>query len=197
MWTTLFFAAFILSLIALNAVATPLLQIFYKRVTNLDARSITESQLRIVQSTPSWSERYYIPDIEEDNENERHQDEDLIQEFRNSNIANVCVVCHKVVVMEETMQVMKAICSVDNIYDLVIVGKRRGPNLLLAKEMSLWVLYMELGMFGDMVASSDFYGRTMSALVIHCVEVLRDYDIGTSKPGTEFLLSNSYERSNC
>ncbi|KAK3229749.1 hypothetical protein Dsin_001630 [Dipteronia sinensis] len=137
----------------------------------------------------------YIPDTEEDNENERHLDEALINEFKSSSIGNACVVCHEVVVAEETMQVMNAIRSVDNNYDLVIVGKRRGPNSLLAKEMSPWIVYKELGVIGDMVASSDFCGGTLSVLVMHCVGVLGDYDNGTSKPGTEFSLSNSFERS--
>ncbi|KAK2636571.1 hypothetical protein Ddye_031363 [Dipteronia dyeriana] len=316
-----FFAAFVLSLIAINAVATPLIQIFYKRETNLDACSIVESHLRTVQSArpngefrvlrcihvednvnglftllkalnpseinlicaytlhlmqliglsapplapyeshrkiiqPNSTDRIMqallnfsktssvpitiqplrviapyktmhetisklardevIPLIivpfleslefhrkknilrntEEDNENERHQDEALIEEFMNSNIGNARVVCHEVVVAEETMQVMNAIHSVENSYDLVIVGKRQGHNSLLVKEMSPWVVYMELGVIGDMVASSDFCGGTMSVLVMHCVGVLGDYDNGTSKPGTEFSLSNSYERSN-
>ncbi|KAH7548297.1 hypothetical protein JRO89_XS14G0097500 [Xanthoceras sorbifolium] len=108
-----------------------------------------------------------IKDKTED-ESETYLDDWLIKEFKAKNIGKPRVVCRELVA-ENTKQVMDSIHSFENNYDLVIVGKDRGPNSLWEQEMSLWVEKKELGSIGDLVASSDFCGGMVSVLVMHCV----------------------------
>ncbi|XP_031253667.1 cation/H(+) antiporter 15-like [Pistacia vera] len=98
----------------------------------------------------------------EENEMERSLDDSVLKEFMARNIGNSGVVCYEIVA-ENTMQLVDAVREANN-YDLVIVGKRRGPKSRLEKEMKPWMEYEELGVIGDMIASGDF--RMMSVLVI-------------------------------
>ncbi|KAL5846319.1 hypothetical protein ACOSQ3_009843 [Xanthoceras sorbifolium] len=123
---------------------------------------------------------------DDNNKSERYLDECFINEFKSRTIANASVVCHEVVA-EETVQVMNVISKVDNSYDLVIVGKQPVANSRLAKEMLPWIEYKELGVIGDMVASSDFCGGTMSVLVMQC--------FGISSTGIDSSMTNYDERS--
>ncbi|KAL5824527.1 hypothetical protein ACOSQ3_020590 [Xanthoceras sorbifolium] len=123
---------------------------------------------------------------DDNNKSERYLDECLINEFKSKTITNASMVCHEVVA-EETLQVMNVISKIDNSYDLVIVGKQQRAHSRLAKEMLPWIEYKELGVIGDMVASSDFCGGTMSVLVMQC--------FGISSTGTECSMTNSDERS--
>ncbi|KAL5822669.1 hypothetical protein ACOSQ4_020569 [Xanthoceras sorbifolium] len=123
---------------------------------------------------------------DDNNKSERYLDECFINEFKSRTIGNASVVCHEVVA-EETAQVMNVISKVDNSYDLVIVGKQPGANSRLAKEMLPWIEYKELGVIGDMVASSDFCGGTMSVLVMQCFRI--------SSTGIESSMTNYDERS--
>ncbi|KAK4835848.1 hypothetical protein QYF36_015253 [Acer negundo] len=102
-----------------------------------------------------------------ENQSEKYLDDCLVSEFKARNISNASVVCRKLVA-ENTMQVVDSIRSLENNYDLVIVGKQRGPSSQLEQEMLPWVENEELGTIGDMVASSDFCGGTVSVLVMHC-----------------------------
>ncbi|KAK1571066.1 hypothetical protein Q3G72_011551 [Acer saccharum] len=68
----------------------------------------------------------YIPDTEGDDEIERHLDEAFINEFKSSNIGNACMVCHEVVVAEETMQVMNAIRSETTVMISLLLGNGEG-----------------------------------------------------------------------
>ncbi|KAL5822665.1 hypothetical protein ACOSQ3_020581 [Xanthoceras sorbifolium] len=100
---------------------------------------------------------------DDNNKSERYLDECFINKFKSRTIANASAVCHEVVV-EETVQVMNVISKVDSSYDLVI-----------------------LGVIGDMVASSDFCGGTMSVLVMQY--------FGISSTGIESSMTNYDERS--
>lgn len=111
-------------------------------------------------------------DFTEDNrgelyENERKLDDTVINEFVADNFCNSGVLCRHVIATD-VIQVMDSIRSIENNYDLVIVGKRRGTNSRLEEEMKPWVECEELGAIGDMLASVDFCEGDMSVLVIHC-----------------------------
>ncbi|KAI9156425.1 hypothetical protein LWI28_006311 [Acer negundo] len=104
----------------------------------------------------------------QENYMEKNHDDCLVKEFRDKNIGNHGLEYHE---LEANLseQVMDMIRSVENKYDLVVVGKRRGPKSQLDEEMNPWVEHKELGVIGDMLASSDFGGGFMSVLVIHCL----------------------------
>lgn len=104
-----------------------------------------------------------------ENECERQLDEYVMNEFRERNAGNACVVCREMMVNDST-ELMSSIRLIENIYDLVIVGKQRGVGSPFEQEMKPWLEYAELGIIGDMLASADFYGGTMSVLVVHCTE---------------------------
>ncbi|XP_031253664.1 cation/H(+) antiporter 15-like [Pistacia vera] len=121
-----------------------------------------------------------------ENEFETDLDNSIIKEFRARSIKNPCVVFQEVVAYD-SVQVMGAIHSIEDKYDLVIVGKRRIAKSILDKELVRWVEQKELGVIGDVVASSDFYGGMTSVLVIQsCVTNGENVEstIFTSSEGT-------------
>ncbi|KAK2636605.1 hypothetical protein Ddye_031397 [Dipteronia dyeriana] len=99
---------------------------------------------------------------------EKILDDYLVKEFRAKNICNPGVE-YREIEANVSVQVLDTIRSVENKYDLVVVGKRRGPKSRLDEEMNPWVDHKELGVIGDMLASSDFGGGFMSVLVMHCL----------------------------
>lgn len=76
------------------------------------------------------------------------------------------VICRKMKV-NDSGELMR---SIENVYNLVIVGKQRGVGSQFKQEMKPWLEYAELGIIGDMLASADFYEGTISVLVVHCIE---------------------------
>ncbi|KAK0592081.1 hypothetical protein LWI29_012935 [Acer saccharum] len=104
----------------------------------------------------------------QENYMKKNLDDCLVKEFRDKNIGNPGVEYHELEA-NVSVQVMDTIRSVENKYDLVVVGKRRGPKSRLDEEMNPWVEHKELGVIGDMLASSDFGGGFMSVLVMHCL----------------------------
>ncbi|KAK0592437.1 hypothetical protein LWI29_019164 [Acer saccharum] len=130
-----------------------------------------------------------------ENQSEKYLDDCLVSEFKARNIGNASVVCRKLVA-ENTMQVVDSIRSLENNYDLVIVGKQRGPSSQLERDMLPWVENEELGTIGDMVASSDFCGGTVSVLVMHCavgghVNVTGSSSMTNSDERSRFFSSSS------
>lgn len=91
-------------------------------------------------------------------------DEDIIEEFRMNYVMDNRVVYTEEIVadVEETI---KAIQSITPNFTLLIVGRRIGADSVLAKCMSMWSEYPELGDIGDLVASTN-YGTQLSILVI-------------------------------
>ncbi|KAK9186697.1 hypothetical protein WN944_018085 [Citrus x changshan-huyou] len=59
------------------------------------------------------------------------------------------------VVENEPNQFVDTFRSIDNIYDLVIMEKRQDVGLRFEQDMKPWVEFEELGISGDMFASSD------------------------------------------
>ncbi|KAJ0101497.1 hypothetical protein Patl1_06693 [Pistacia atlantica] len=101
-----------------------------------------------------------------DNDSEKSLDEMVIKDFMATNIGNASVVCHETVA-NNTKDLVDGIRSADNNYDLVITGTRRGPKSKLEKELLPWTEYKELGVIGDMIASSEFCWGMVSVLAMH------------------------------
>ncbi|TXG50042.1 hypothetical protein EZV62_025917 [Acer yangbiense] len=112
--------------------------------------------------------RIHLTGALQENYMEKNLDDYFVKEFRDKNIGNPGLEYHELEA-NVSEQVMDTIRSVENKYDLVVVGKRRGPKSQLDEEMNPWVEHKELGVIGDMLASSDFGGGFMSVLVMHCL----------------------------
>ncbi|KAK6930580.1 Cation/H+ exchanger [Dillenia turbinata] len=108
------------------------------------------------------------PDAKDKNSDdalEKQLDDAVTNEFRLKSLKNPHVVYHDIKV-EDSVQLWDAIRSLDNNYDLVMVGRDHGANKLLVPELQDWSENAELGAVGDMLASSDFHGGTISVLVM-------------------------------
>ncbi|XP_042503576.1 cation/H(+) antiporter 15-like [Macadamia integrifolia] len=99
-----------------------------------------------------------------DNDREKLQDDHFINEFRMKNINSDSIVYREMVVNngEETVAVIR---SMDNIYDLFIVGRGQGMISPLTAGLTDWSECPELGAIGDLLSSSDF-AATVSVLVV-------------------------------
>lgn len=129
------------------------------------------------------------PDLDEE-ENETFLDDSVLTEFKSRNFGNESLVCHETQA-SSTLEVMDAIRSSQNDYDLVIVGKRRRAKSKLEKEMKPWADFEELGVIGDVLASADFCGGMIPVLVIQ--------GIGRRSNGsnTSDIMSGTQDRSHC
>ncbi|KAM5556768.1 cation/H(+) antiporter 15-like [Rosa sericea] len=111
----------------------------------------------------------------EDEEMEARLDESMVDEFKLRNNGNNCLNWRDIEV-EDSVQLMDAIVNSQGDYDLVMVGRRHADSSLRDEEMSEFVHYAELGMMGDMLASSDFCGGMVNVLVLQeSRELSRNY----------------------
>ncbi|XP_031253665.1 cation/H(+) antiporter 24-like, partial [Pistacia vera] len=129
-----------------------------------------------MSSQPGFVITVFLIDFKGDylvgNELETDLDNTAVKEFRTRTINNSSVGFHEIEAYD-SVQVMKAIISIEDKYDLVTVGKRRVANSILEKEMVPWVEQKELGILGDLIASSDFYRGMTSILVIQSAVTVR------------------------
>ncbi|CAL5203009.1 unnamed protein product [Lathyrus oleraceus] len=111
----------------------------------------------------------YKVDDKDDEIFESMLDESLIDEFKAKKISNDNVVCHEIVV-DDCIQMLEAIRGLENEdYDLVMVGKRHNIGDLTDEEMSNFMdNAILLGVFGDMLASTEFCNGKVPILVLQC-----------------------------
>ncbi|KAE8690086.1 Cation/H(+) antiporter 15 [Hibiscus syriacus] len=102
--------------------------------------------------------------VETDTANEKQLDEDYVNDFRMKNANNEMVVYTEQVVNngEQTVSVIR---SLDIHQDLFIVGRGQGMTSPITAGLTVWSECPELGVIGDILASSDF-ATTISVLVI-------------------------------
>ncbi|KAL5974699.1 hypothetical protein ACLOJK_031369 [Asimina triloba] len=109
--------------------------------------------------------RFLAKDQSGQDPREKHLDDDLMSEFQMNWMGN-----RKVVYQEEQVHdgedVLNVIRSMDNVYDLVVVGRRHTTNWGLIQGLSAWIESPELGVMGDLCSSSDFFGGVASVLVM-------------------------------
>lgn len=110
----------------------------------------------------------------EEEETEFKLDESLIDEFKLRNLGNDQLNWQDIEV-DDCVQVMTAISRSQGQYDLVMVGRRHSEISLRNEEIVQFVQYPELGVIGDMLASSDFCGGMVNVLVM---QESRDLGIG-------------------
>ncbi|KAK1272344.1 Cation/H(+) antiporter 15 [Acorus gramineus] len=95
---------------------------------------------------------------------ERRLDDGAVMEFRTTTRGDSCIVFREFVVggMEDMVGKIR---MMEEPYDLLVVGRQRGVDSRLTDGLTEWNEWPELGVIGDMVASSDF-GNSRSVLVV-------------------------------
>ncbi|KAE9608054.1 putative cation/H+ exchanger, rossmann-like alpha/beta/alpha sandwich [Lupinus albus] len=110
--------------------------------------------------------------LNENDEVEKEKDESLVDEFNGKKYNNDNVVFDEVAV-EDCIRLMEAIreMSTEKDYDLVMVGKRHSMGDLREEEMSNFMDNVDqLGIVGDMLASTEFCSGKVPILVLQCGE---------------------------
>ncbi|KAI3427835.1 Na_H_Exchanger domain-containing protein [Psidium guajava] len=113
--------------------------------------------------------RFVFSEVDRDLEKrvDEKLDDGLINEYRAKADADPCSTYHEVVV-EDSEQAIGKIQGLKNKFSLVMVGKNRTAGTVFSEETMLnWSDNPELGVIGDLVASSDFRGETTSVLLMH------------------------------
>ncbi|XP_026664994.2 cation/H(+) antiporter 15-like [Phoenix dactylifera] len=93
-----------------------------------------------------------------------HKDKEAIEKLQSDNMNNEHLRLQEVVA-KDMEQTISAIRSTDSQFDLVIVGRRQSSSSLLVQGLAEWSEFPELGVVGDMLASSDFHSFS-SVLVV-------------------------------
>lgn len=106
-------------------------------------------------------------------------DEGILDDFR---IAYVGIKEHvfKEELVCDSVETVGVIRSMENSYDLILVGRRHDNNSLLFMGLTEWNEFPELGFVGDMLASSDS-GCQVSVLVMQQQTTFSESIKGTSK----------------
>lgn len=121
---------------------------------------VSVTVMRIILRDKIWESEYEKLD--------RFLDEALYDEFKVKSLINACVVCKEVVV-EDSIAVIDAIRSLECNYDLVMVGRHHQPMVVHDVEMPAFVEHEDLGLVGDVLASTNFDGGCQSVLVLRTI----------------------------
>ncbi|KAF6145006.1 hypothetical protein GIB67_013357 [Kingdonia uniflora] len=100
-----------------------------------------------------------------DSEKEKELDDEYITDFKLTMLRKVEKVVYKEKVVSNTVETVASVRSMDNTYDLFIVGRGRGIENPLTAGITDWSDCPELGGIGDLLASSDSLA-TVSVLVV-------------------------------
>ncbi|XP_058111355.1 cation/H(+) antiporter 15-like [Magnolia sinica] len=95
---------------------------------------------------------------------ERQIDDEFINEFRQKKVDDEAVLYTERVV-KNVEEMVSVVSGIDNSLDLYIVGRGQGMMTQLTVGLTDWSDCPELGVIGDMLASSDF-AATVSVLVV-------------------------------
>ncbi|KAK7387482.1 hypothetical protein VNO78_28320 [Psophocarpus tetragonolobus] len=95
-------------------------------------------------------------------------DEGLIDEFKSMKYGNGNVSCYEIMV-EDAIEVLDAVHSLEGNYDLVMVGRRHNSGSLNGDEMATFIENAKiLGILGDMLSSMEFCIGMIPVLVTQC-----------------------------
>nr|XP_018678766.1 PREDICTED: cation/H(+) antiporter 15-like [Musa acuminata subsp. malaccensis] len=114
--------------------------------------------------------RFLAPkELREEGQEER-MDDKMLEYFQHQTVDGKRVVYKEQVVKdgEETVAVIR---ETSPEFSLLIVGRREGKESLLTSGMSIWREYPELGVIGDLLASTNFGGRVSTLVVQQQVRV--------------------------
>ncbi|RZR89299.1 hypothetical protein BHM03_00017014 [Ensete ventricosum] len=125
--------------------------------------------------------RFLAPkELREEGQEER-MDEKMLQHFQHHKVDGMRVVYKEQVVKdgEETVAVIR---ETSPEFSLLIVGRREGKESPLTLGMSIWREYPELGVIGDLLASTNFGGRVSTLVVQQQVRVMGAAAQATDSP---------------
>ncbi|CAL9748829.1 unnamed protein product [Musa acuminata subsp. burmannicoides] len=114
--------------------------------------------------------RFLAPkELREEGQEDR-MDDKMLEHFQHQMVDRKRVVYKEQVVKdgEETVAVIR---ETSPEFSLLIVGRREGKESLLTSGMSIWREYPELGVIGDLLASTNFGGRVSTLVVQQQVRV--------------------------
>ncbi|KAI6670902.1 hypothetical protein NL676_005787 [Syzygium grande] len=120
----------------------------------------------------------WVKSREHENEGESQLDKEAMGDFRAKVGNNRKVKCVEEMT-RDGVGTIRAIRSVDTAVDLLIVGKHHDPSSPLVSGLTEWSEYPELGVIGDLLATSDF---RFSVLVVQ-----REPTAERSLPFTELM----------
>ncbi|KAL6993008.1 hypothetical protein U1Q18_011123 [Sarracenia purpurea var. burkii] len=115
-------------------------------------------------------------------EKEKKIDDECIKEFRMMKASDESVSYIEKVV-NNGVETVAAIRALENIHDLVIVGRGEGMTSELTTGLTEWSECPELGVIGDMLASGDF-AAAVSVLVVQQYVGAVPHDEGIGTPDT-------------
>ncbi|XP_050211960.1 cation/H(+) antiporter 15-like [Mercurialis annua] len=107
--------------------------------------------------------------MQEPDEKPDELDELLIQEFKVKNSNKISANFHEIEV-ENTSTLLTTVGSLENIYDLIIVGKLSG-KIKSVKEIIKRIDHPELGVIGDAIIKSDFEDSISVLVMQHTLRV--------------------------
>nr|XP_029123348.1 cation/H(+) antiporter 15-like [Elaeis guineensis] len=91
-------------------------------------------------------------------------DDEMLDEFRRERLEEERV-AYREEVAKDGADTVRVIQETSEGFSLLVVGRREGMESPLTEGMSMWSEYPELGVIGDLLASTDFGGR-VSTLVV-------------------------------
>lgn len=118
--------------------------------------------------------------ISSDEARERKIDNEVVSEFRLGMMGNYRVMYIEEVVMDGSGTV-SVIRSMENKYELLVVGRRHDKLSSLISGLADWNDVTELGVIGDLLASADFKGNTTVLVVQQHSNVVDEYSESAQK----------------
>ncbi|XP_028212655.1 cation/H(+) antiporter 15-like [Glycine soja] len=122
----------------------------------------------IVNKKPCGCKIILTREEREEEEEDTMLDEGLIDEFKSMKygIGNVC---WYEITVDDGVEVLEAVHSLEGNYDLVMVGRRHNDGSLNGKEMTTFMENADaLGILGDMLSSVEFCMGMVPVLVTQC-----------------------------
>ena len=107
------------------------------------------------------------------NEEERKLDSEVVSEFRLSMAGNYHVMYIEEVVTDGTGTI-SVIRSMENNYELILVGRRHDRRSPLISGLVDWNEQVELGAIGEVLTSADFLGNTTILVVQQQTNIVND-----------------------
>ncbi|KAF8036852.1 hypothetical protein BT93_C2543 [Corymbia citriodora subsp. variegata] len=144
--------------------------------------------------------RFVFPEVDMDTAEviDKKVDDALIEEFRAKKVDIDKTRIYREVAVRDSEQVISQIGNLKDKFDLIMVGQKRRVRGFFSEETMLdWSENPELGVIGDLVASSDFCGEMTSVLVLkHPGDTTGSYlNISTGEPeGERCLLERTHRR---
>jgi len=127
------------------------------------------SLFRFVVNNREYGSKIVLTKEEREQEEEdMMMDEGLIDEFKSMKYGNGNVSWFEIVV-EDGVEVLDAVHSLEGNYDLVMVGRRHNDGSLDSEEMGTFIENAAiLGILGDMLSSTEFCIGMIPVLVTQC-----------------------------